>query len=126
MKVADILRVKGGTLFTVSPDQSLHDALETMAERDIGSLEVGKLADISNSGTLFAFLVVSLAVMLLRRSEPDRPRSFRTPMVWLIGPLSVIGDAVIPHPGTQGGHAQFRGHDATITGHAEETAILRQ
>lgn len=40
MKVADILRVKGGTLFTVSPEQPLHDALETMAERDIGSLVV--------------------------------------------------------------------------------------
>jgi basic amino acid/polyamine antiporter, APA family len=56
---------------------------------------VGKLADISNSGTLFAFLVVSLAVMMLRRSEPDRPRSFRTPMVWLIGPLSVLGCVVL-------------------------------
>ena len=40
MKVADILRVKGGTLFTVSPEQSLADALKTMAERDIGSLVV--------------------------------------------------------------------------------------
>jgi CBS domain-containing protein len=40
MKVADILRVKGGTLFTVSPDQPLADALSTMAERDIGSLVV--------------------------------------------------------------------------------------
>jgi APA family basic amino acid/polyamine antiporter len=56
---------------------------------------VGKLADISNSGTLFAFLVVSLAVMMLRKSDPDRPRSFRTPMVWLIGPLSVIGCIVL-------------------------------
>jgi APA family basic amino acid/polyamine antiporter len=56
---------------------------------------VGKLADISNSGTLFAFLVVSLAVMMLRRSDPDRPRSFRTPMVWLIGPLSVVGCIVL-------------------------------
>ena len=40
MKVADILRVKGGTLYTVSPEQSLADALKTMAERDIGSLVV--------------------------------------------------------------------------------------
>jgi len=56
---------------------------------------VGKLADISNSGTLFAFLIVSLAVMMLRRSDPDRPRSFRTPLVWLIGPLSVAGCIVL-------------------------------
>jgi len=40
MKVADILRVKGGTLYTVSPEHSLADALKTMAERDIGSLVV--------------------------------------------------------------------------------------
>jgi len=38
MKVSDILRVKGGTLFTVTPDQSLSSAVETMAENDIGSL----------------------------------------------------------------------------------------
>src|SRR5687767_15914303 len=40
MKVSDILRVKGGTLFTISPDQPLADAATTMAERDIGSLVV--------------------------------------------------------------------------------------
>ncbi len=40
MKVSDILRVKGGTLFTVSPDQLLAAALDTMADRDIGSLMV--------------------------------------------------------------------------------------
>ncbi|MES2101703.1 MAG: CBS domain-containing protein, partial [Pseudomonadota bacterium] len=40
MKVSDILRVKGGTLFTVSPDQPLHEAVNAMSERDIGSLVV--------------------------------------------------------------------------------------
>ena len=40
MKVSDILRVKGGTLFTVTPDTLLATAVETMAERDIGSLVV--------------------------------------------------------------------------------------
>jgi CBS domain-containing protein len=40
MKVADILRVKGSTLFTAAPDQALHDALNTMASNDIGSLVV--------------------------------------------------------------------------------------
>jgi CBS domain-containing protein len=40
MKVSDILRVKGGTLFTVSPDEPLADAVTTMADRDIGSLVV--------------------------------------------------------------------------------------
>ena len=40
MKVSDILRVKGGTLFTVSPDTALSQAVTTMAENDIGSLVV--------------------------------------------------------------------------------------
>jgi CBS domain-containing protein len=40
MKVSDILRVKGGTLFTVSPDEQLAGAVATMADRDIGSLVV--------------------------------------------------------------------------------------
>lgn len=46
MKVSDILRVKGGTLFTVSPDQSLRQAVETMADRDIGSLVVMEHGDL--------------------------------------------------------------------------------
>ena len=40
MKVSDILRVKGGTLFTASPDQLLSEAVAAMSERDIGSLVV--------------------------------------------------------------------------------------
>jgi CBS domain-containing protein len=47
MKVADILRVKGNTLYTIPPEEPLGDALRTMAEQDIGSLVVmnhGELA----------------------------------------------------------------------------------
>jgi CBS domain-containing protein len=46
MKVVDILRVKNGTLFTVSPDESLGEALTAMAERDIGSLVVMEHGDL--------------------------------------------------------------------------------
>ena len=52
---------------------------------------VGKLADVSNSGTLFAFLVVALAVMILRVREKDRHRPFKTPAVWVVGPLAILG-----------------------------------
>lgn len=52
---------------------------------------VGVLADISNSGTLFAFMAVALGVMILRKRDPDRPRPFRTPGVWIIGPLALAG-----------------------------------
>ncbi|MFO1341176.1 MAG: CBS domain-containing protein [Burkholderiaceae bacterium] len=40
MKVSDILRVKGNTLYTVTPETALAEAVTTMAERDIGSLVV--------------------------------------------------------------------------------------
>jgi CBS domain-containing protein len=40
MKVSDILRVKGNTLYTVHPDEPLAGAVELMAEKDIGSLVV--------------------------------------------------------------------------------------
>ncbi len=52
---------------------------------------VGILADISNSGTLFAFMAVSASVMILRKKDPNRHRPFRTPMVWLICPLAIAG-----------------------------------
>ncbi len=46
MKVSDILRVKGNTLFTIPPEQLLSDAVNTMAERDIGSLVVMSHGDL--------------------------------------------------------------------------------
>ncbi|MGB3739356.1 MAG: amino acid permease [Pontixanthobacter sp.] len=52
---------------------------------------VGQLADISNGGTLYAFAMVAIAVMLLRRTRPDLKRSFRTPALWLVGPATVAG-----------------------------------
>ena len=56
---------------------------------------VGVLADISNSGTLFAFLMVSIGVMVLRVREPGRHRPFRTPLIWLVGPLAFGGCAFL-------------------------------
>lgn len=54
-------------------------------------LPVGKLADISNSGTLFAFFVVALSVMILRIRDKTRHRPFRTPGLWVVGPLAIVG-----------------------------------
>ena len=56
---------------------------------------VGQLADISNSGTLFAFFMVSIAVMILRVKDPNRHRPFRTPMLWLFAPLAAFGCAFL-------------------------------
>ncbi|WP_037498200.1 amino acid permease [Sphingomonas jaspsi] len=52
---------------------------------------VGRLADWANAGTLYAFMMVAICVMILRRRAPDAERSFRTPALWLIGPLTVAG-----------------------------------
>ncbi len=58
-------------------------------------LPVGTLADYSNSGTLFAFAMVAIAVMILRRKEPARHRPFRTPVVNLVAPMAVIGCVIL-------------------------------
>lgn len=58
-------------------------------------LPVGKLADLSNGGTLSAFFAVALGVMILRVTNPGRKRSFRTPFIWIVGPLALIGCLVL-------------------------------
>jgi CBS domain-containing protein len=60
MKVSDILRVKGGTLYTVSPEQPLAEAVTTMAERDIGSLVVMSHGELAG---MLTFREVILAVV---------------------------------------------------------------
>ena len=52
---------------------------------------VGILADISNAGTLFAFFMVAVGVMILRRTDPARLRPFRAPLIWIVGPLAMGG-----------------------------------
>ena len=54
-----------------------------------GLWDIDTLAELSNIGTLFAFIVVSAAVIFLRRNEPTRPRSFRVPLVPFIPILSI-------------------------------------
>ncbi len=56
---------------------------------------VGILADISNSGTLFAFAAVSIAVLVLRRTDPGRHRPFRTPLVMVTAPIAILGCAYL-------------------------------
>ncbi len=52
---------------------------------------VGQLADISNAGTLYAFIMVALAVMLLRKRDPHRKRPFRVAGLAVVGPLTIGG-----------------------------------
>lgn len=55
-----------------------------------GLVPLSTIAELVNIGTLFAFVIVSIAVVILRRTRPDLPRSFRTPLVPLVPILSVL------------------------------------
>jgi APA family basic amino acid/polyamine antiporter len=55
-----------------------------------GLFDIGTLADLSNIGTLFAFVLVSLGVLVLRRRQPQRRRAFRTPWVPFLPIASVL------------------------------------
>jgi basic amino acid/polyamine antiporter, APA family len=54
-----------------------------------GIFDIGELADLSNIGTLFAFLLVAVGVLVLRRKQPERQRGFRVPWVPVV-PLAAI------------------------------------
>ena len=79
MKVSDILRVKGGTLFTVSPDQPLAEAVTTMSERDIGSLVVMDHGDLTGMLTFREVIQAivrnggALGATLVRTVMDDHP-----------------------------------------------------
>lgn len=55
-----------------------------------GFAPIGVIAEMANIGTLSAFFVASLGVMVLRIRKPDLPRTFRCPLIWLVGPLAVL------------------------------------
>ena len=55
-----------------------------------GILDIGTLSDLSNIGTLFAFVLVSIGVIILRRKQPERHRGFRAPGGLAAPILSVV------------------------------------
>jgi len=79
MKVCDILRVKGNTLFTVTPDEPLAHAINIMADKDIGSLVVMEHGDLVG---MLTFREVILCIVknggvvgdtLVRKAMDDHP-----------------------------------------------------
>ena len=90
MKVSDILRVKGGTLYVVKPDDSLTQAMATMAEKDMGSLVVVE------GGAVVGMLVGLISTCLYIFAYlgwffiPETNMLPNTPENWLFGisPLS--------------------------------------
>ena len=56
---------------------------------------IGVLSDMTSFGTLFAFAMVCLAVLILRQREPNRDRPFKTPALMLIAPLGIITNVAL-------------------------------
>lgn len=66
------------------------------------AIPLGRLADATGIGTLFAFALVNIAVVVLRRTRPEMSRTFRVPLspvlpavgfglcVWMMGSLSAV------------------------------------
>ncbi|MGV3569174.1 MAG: CBS domain-containing protein [Ramlibacter sp.] len=79
MKVSDILRVKGNTLYTVSPDEPLARAIDIMAEKDIGSLVVmdhGDLVGMLTFREVIQCIVVhkhAVGTVTVRTAMDDHP-----------------------------------------------------
>ena len=46
--------------------------------------------DLTNIGTLFAFILVCIGVLVLRKTDPGRPRPFRVPLVYVVAPLGAV------------------------------------
>lgn len=55
-----------------------------------GVWDIDTFAELSNIGTLFAFILVSAGVIVLRKKQPERPRVFRVPFVPLFPMISIV------------------------------------
>ena len=84
MKVSDILRVKGNTLFTVHPDEPLARAVDAMAEKDIGSLVVMEHGDLVGMLTFREVIQAivknggGVGTLLVRSAMDDHPLTCTT------------------------------------------------
>lgn len=86
MKVRDIMRVKGNTLFTVTPEEPLHLALATMAQNDIGSVVVMR------QGALAGILTFREIIATVH-SKPDAYRGLKVESVMDATPAVLAPEA---------------------------------
>ncbi|WP_133477425.1 amino acid permease [Cognatilysobacter segetis] len=56
-----------------------------------GVARLDEIAALANAGTLAAFVAVAACLLVLRRRDPARPRVFRTPAAWVVGPVAIVG-----------------------------------
>ena len=55
------------------------------------TLRLDEIALLANAGTLCAFVAVAVSMLVLRARDPNRPRAFKTPLPWVVGPICIVG-----------------------------------
>jgi APA family basic amino acid/polyamine antiporter len=53
-------------------------------------LNIDEVVELTNIGTLFAFVIVCIGVMILRKRRPEVERKFKVPFVWVSAPLGIV------------------------------------
>jgi basic amino acid/polyamine antiporter, APA family len=55
-----------------------------------GLVPISLLGELVSIGTLFAFVIVSIGILVMRKTQPNLPRPFKVPLVWVVAPLSAL------------------------------------
>lgn len=55
-----------------------------------GLVPISLLGELVSIGTLFAFVIVAIGILVMRKTQPNLPRPFKVPAVWIVAPLSAI------------------------------------
>ena len=55
-----------------------------------GLVPISLLGELVSIGTLFAFVIVAIGILVMRKTNPNLPRPFKVPAVWIVAPLSAI------------------------------------
>jgi len=56
-----------------------------------GFVPLKNIAEVANAGTLIAFIAVAVCMLVMRSRAPDQPRTFKTPLPWVVGPAGILG-----------------------------------